>query len=93
MDEISNIFNTTAFPVAVCVVLFYILFCIVRMEMKQNREALQIVKEANDKHILYIEKQNQQLTQIISECTKALNENTSVYKKLLFVLEQRKTPD
>ena len=93
MTDFANIFQNTAFPVAVCVVLFGVLYSVLKRELKQNDDALQIVKDANDKHLSYLQNQNERLTQIISECTKALDDNTVVFKKLLFVLEQKKVPD
>lgn len=86
MEQISNIFNTTAFPVAVCVVLFYILWIIFKSERRQNDDAMRIVKEANDKHLEYLQTQNQKLTSIISDCTKALNDNTKAFNDLITVV-------
>lgn len=54
--------------------------------MKQNNEAMRIVKEANDKHLEYLQTQNQKLTSIISECTKALNDNTKVFNDLMTIM-------
>lgn len=93
MTDFANIFQNTAFPVAVCVVLFGVLYSVLKRELKQNDDALQIVKDANDKHLSYLQNQNERLTQIIAECTKALDDNTAVFKKLLFVLEQWKVHD
>lgn len=86
METISNIFNQNTFSVAVCIVLFYVLWIIFKSEMKQNNEAMRIVKEANDKHLEYLQTQNQKLTSIISECTKALNDNTKVFNDLMTIM-------
>lgn len=96
MTEISTIFQNTAFPVAVCVVLFYVCYYFVKSELKQNENAMQIVKDANDKHLNYLQAQNERLTQIIAECTKALNDNTKAFNELISVLDffkQRKVPE
>lgn len=74
MTDFYNIFQNTAFPVAVCIVLFYALCTIIRNELKQNDNAMQQIKEANEKHLSYLQNQNERLTNIISECTKALND-------------------
>lgn len=86
MTEISTIFQNTAFPVAVCVVLFYVCYYFVKSELKQNENAMQIVKDANDKHLDYLQAQNERLTQIISDCTKALNDNTKAFNDLITVV-------
>ncbi len=95
MNEFTNIFQNTAFPVAVCIVLFYVLYYFVKSELKQNDNAMNIVKDANEKHLNYLQSQNERLTQIISECTKALNDNTKAFNDLIAVLDyfkQRKVP-
>lgn len=93
MDEITSIFQNIAFPVAVCAVLFYALYFIIKSGIRQNDDAVRIVKEAQQQHLDYLQSQNERLSQIICDCTKALNENTLAFKKLLFLLEQKKVPD
>lgn len=91
MNEIINLFQNIAFPVAVCIVLFYVLYGIIRSEIKKNDETINIVKDANEKHLLYLQGQNERLTIIISECTKALTDNTKAFNELMNVLEVYKT--
>lgn len=86
MTDFNNIFQNTAFPVAVCIVLFYALYTIIRNELKQNDNAMQQIKDANEKHLSYLQNQNERLTNIISECTKALNDNTRVFNDLIVVI-------
>lgn len=86
MTDFNNIFQNTAFPVAVCIVLFYALCTIIRNELKQNDNAMQQIKEANEKHLSYLQNQNEKLTNIISECTKALNDNTRAFNDLIVVI-------
>lgn len=93
MESFANIFQNVAFPVAVCAVLFYALYYIIKMGIRQNDDALKIVKEAQQQHLDYLQRQNEKLAAIIADCTKALNENTIVFKKLLLLIVQRKVPD
>lgn len=86
MNELTNIFQNTAFPVAVCVVLFYVLYYFVKSELKQNDNAMNIVKDANEKHLNYLQSQNERLTQIIADCTQALNDNTKAFNELIHVI-------
>ena len=93
MESIANIFQNIAFPVAVCAVLFYALYYIIKMGLRQNDDAVKIVKEAQQQHLDYLQRQNEKLAAIIADCTKALTENTIAFKKLLLLIEQRKVPD
>lgn len=85
--DISQIFNSLPFSVAVCVVLFYALFFIIRKEIKQNDYAMQVISEANAKHIEDLQAQNLRLSNIIAENTKALSENTQVFKALMELIK------
>ena len=90
MNDFTNIFQNTAFPVAVCIVLFYVLYYFVKSELKQNDNAMNIVKEANEKHLNYLQSQNERLTQIISDCTQALTDNTIAFHELINVINSLK---
>lgn len=86
MQEFSGVFQNVAFPVGVCIVLFYVLFVIIKNEIKQNNDSFQNVTAVYDKHLIYLQTQNERLTQIISECTKALNDNTHTFNDLITVI-------
>lgn len=86
MDFLS-IFENIAFPIAVSVLLFWFLYQIVKKEISQNDSAMQIISEANKKHIEDLQAQNQRLSNIIAENTKALAENTQVFKSLMDLIK------
>lgn len=86
MDFLS-LFQNIAFPVAVSVLLFWFLYQIVKKEISQNDNAMQLISEANKKHIEDLQAQNLRLANIISENTKALSENTEVFKTLMELLK------
>lgn len=90
MQEFSGVFQNVAFPVGVCIVLFYVLFVIIKNEIKQNNDSFQNVTAVYDKHLIYLQTQNERLTQIISECTKALNDNTKIFNDLISILNEYK---
>lgn len=85
--NLTDIFTSLPFSVAVSVVLFYALFLIVRKEIKQNDYAMQVISEANAKHIEDLQAQNLRLSNIIAENTKALSENTQVFKELMELIK------
>lgn len=86
MDFI-NLFQNIAFPIAVSVLLFWFLYQIVKKEISQNDTAMELISEANKKHIEDLQAQNLRLANIISENTKALSENTEVFKTLMELLK------
>ena len=48
---------------------------------------MQLISEANKQHIADLQAQNLRLANIISENTKALSENTEVFKTLMELLK------
>ena len=86
MDFIS-VFENIAFPIAVSVLLFWFLYQIVKREISQNDSAMSIISEANKKHIEDLQSQNLRLSNIIAENTKALAENTQVFKSLMELIK------
>lgn len=86
MDFI-NLFQNIAFPIAVSVLLFWFLYQIVKKEISQNDTAMELISEANKKHIEDLQAQNLRLANIISENTKALSDNTEVFKTLMELLK------
>lgn len=96
MQDFIHIFETVGFPIATAAVLFYALYYVVKSQLKQGEAAMQIVKEANEQHIQYVNKQNEKLTGIISDCTKALSDNTKAFNELIILLQEfrrQKKPD
>lgn len=85
--DFLNLFQNIAFPIAVSVLLFWFLYQIVKKEISQNDTAMQIISEANKKHIEDLQAQNQRLSNIIAENTKALAENTQVFKSLMDLIK------
>lgn len=85
--DFFNLFQNIAFPIAVSVLLFWFLYQIVKKEINQNDNAMQLISEANKKHIEDLQAQNLRLANIISENTKALSENTEVFKTLMDLLK------
>lgn len=81
--DFLNLFQNIAFPIAVSVLLFWFLYQIVKREISQNDTAMNLISEANKKHIEDLQAQNLRLSNIISENTKALAENTEVFKSLM----------
>lgn len=86
MQDLSNVFQNVAFPVAVCCILFYVLFIVIKNEIKQNNDTFKNVQDVYDKHLDYLQMQNGKLTSIIAECTKALNDNTRTFNDLITVI-------
>lgn len=85
--DFLNLFQNIAFPIAVSVLLFWFLYQIVKKEIFQNDNAMQLISEANKQHIADLQAQNLRLANIISENTKALSENTEVFKTLMELLK------
>lgn len=90
MNEFNTVFQNVAFPVGVCVVLFYVLFVIIKNEITQNNDNFKHVQDVYNAHLGYLQQQNERLTQIISECTKALNDNTKIFNDLISILNAYK---
>lgn len=87
MNEFAQIFESVGLPVAACVVLFYVLFLIIKSGLKQNTDSIIYFKESNEKHLLFLQTQNERLTQIIADCTRALNDNTKAFNELIIVIK------
>lgn len=85
--DFLDLFENIAFPIAVSVLLFWFLYQIVKREISQNDSAMSIISEANKKHIEDLQSQNLRLSNIIAENTKALSENTQVFKALMELIK------
>ena len=84
--DISQIFNSLPFSVAVCVVLFYALFFIVRKEIKDNSAAIERITTVYEKHIEYLRTENLKHLDIIKD-------NTIAFSKLIELLKKIKIPE
>ena len=85
--DILSLFENIAFPVAVSVLLFWCLYQVIKKEIYQNDNAMNIIYETNKKHIEDLQDQNTRLANIISENTKALADNTQVFKSLMELIK------
>ena len=85
--DFLDLFENIAFPIAVSVLLFWFLYQIVKREISQNDSAMSLISEANKKHIEDLQAQNLRLSNIIAENTKALSENTQVFKSLMELIK------
>lgn len=85
--DFLNLFQNIAFPIAVSVLLFWFLYQIVKKEISQNDTAMQLISDANKKHIEDLQAQNERLTRIIAENTAVIAENTAAYKQLISLIE------
>lgn len=85
--DFLNLFQNIAFPIAVSVLLFWFLYQIVKKEISQNDTAMQLISDANKKHIEDLQAQNERLTKIIAENTAVIAENTAAYKQLISLIE------
>lgn len=84
--NLTEIFTSLPFSVAVCVVLFYALFMIVRKEIKDNNATFERLTKLYDSHIEYLKTENLKQLEIIKE-------NTNAYKKLIELLQNIKIPE
>lgn len=84
--DISQIFNSLPFSVAVCVVLFYALFFIVRKEIKDNSAAIERITKVYEQHIEYLRTENLKHLDIIKD-------NTIAFNKLIELLKKIKIPE
>lgn len=85
--DFLNLFQNIAFPIAVSVLLFWFLYQIVKKEICQNDSAMSLISEANKKHIEDLQAQNERLSNIITENTKALADNTQVFRALMDLIK------
>lgn len=87
MEVITNIFQSVAFPVAMCIVLIYACMNIIKRELRQNDDAQKLITDANERHTNYLQAQNERLTVIISENTKAFNTLISLLEEIKNVIK------
>lgn len=84
--DLTDIFTSLPFSVAVSVVLFYALFLIVRKEIKDNSTAIERLTKVYEQHIEYLRTENLKHLDIIRE-------NTIAYNKLIELLKKIKIPE
>lgn len=73
MNELVNVFQSLAFPIAFCIVLLYFLVFLIKRELKQNENTDTQVNAINERFINYLQEYNTKLSNIIAENTKAFN--------------------
>lgn len=73
MNELINLFQSFAFPVAFCIILLYFIVYLIKRELKQNDSTDVQVNAANERFINYLQENNSKLSNIITENTKAFN--------------------
>lgn len=84
--DFQQIFTSLPFSAAVCVVLFYALFMLVRKEIKENNANFERLTKLYDAHIDYLKSENLKHLDIIKE-------NTNAYQKLIELLQKIKLPE
>jgi hypothetical protein len=80
MSEISQIFENLAFPVAVCVILFCILFFFVKKALSMLTEILKGNEQKQSEYVDYLKTSNAKLISVIEK-------NTEAIQKFSYVLE------
>ncbi len=80
MQELSGLFQNLAFPIAVCIVLFYVCFLTIKKENNQNEEFIKQALKTQEQHTNYLQNQNTRLASIIED-------NTQAFKQLCCLLD------
>lgn len=81
MNEITSIFESLAFPVAVCVILFCILFFFVKKALGMLTEILKGNEERQKEYVDYLKSSNAELVSVVKK-------NTEAIVKFSFILEK-----
>lgn len=81
MSEITSIFEQLAFPVAVCVILFCILFFFVKKALGMLTEILKGNEERQKEYVDYLKSSNAELVSVVKK-------NTEAIVKFSFILEK-----
>lgn len=81
MSEITSIFESLAFPVAVCVILFCILFFFVKKALGMLTEILKGNEERQKEYVDYLKSSNAELVSVVKK-------NTEAIVKFSFILEK-----
>lgn len=81
MSEIISIFESLAFPVAVCVILFCILFFFVKKALGMLTEILKGNEERQKEYVDYLKSSNAELVSVVKK-------NTEAIVKFSFILEK-----
>lgn len=81
MSEITSIFEQLAFPVAVCVILFVILFFFIKKALGMLTEILKGNEERQKEYVDYLKSSNAELVSVVKK-------NTEAIVKFSFILEK-----
>ena len=82
MSEISQIFENLAFPVAVGVILFCILFFFVKKALSMLTEILKGNEQKQSEYVDYLKTSNAKLISVIEKNTEAIQKFSYVLEKI-----------
>lgn len=83
MNDMLEIFNQLAFPIAVCVVLFGILMYFVKHALKLLSDMLKANAETQKEHIAYLKESNARLVSVVEDNTKTIQKFSYVLEKYM----------
>jgi hypothetical protein len=82
MSEITTIFEQLAFPVAVCVILFVILFFFIKKALGMLTEILKGNEQKQADYVDYLKTSNAKLIAVIEKNTEAIQKFSYVLEKI-----------
>lgn len=82
MSEITSIFESLAFPVAVCVILFVILFFFIKKALGMLTEILKGNEQKQAEYVDYLKTSNAKLVSVVEKNTEAILKFSYVLEKL-----------
>lgn len=82
MSEITSIFEQLAFPVAVCVILFVILFFFIKKALGMLTEILKGNELKQAEYVDYLKTSNAKLVSVVEKNTEAILKFSYVLEKL-----------
>lgn len=82
MSEITSIFEQLAFPVAVCVILFVILFFFIKKALGMLTEILKGNEQKQADYVDYLKTSNAKLIAVIEKNTEAIQKFSYVLEKI-----------
>lgn len=82
MSEITSIFEQLAFPVAVCVILFVILFFFIKKALGMLTEILKGNEQKQAEYVDYLKTSNAKLVSVVEKNTEAILKFSYVLEKL-----------
>lgn len=82
MSEITSIFEQLAFPVAVCVILFVILFFFIKKALGMLTAILKGNEQKQAEYVDYLKTSNAKLVSVVEKNTEAILKFSYVLEKL-----------